>query len=284
MANDTSTKKKYLTFFQVRYQADNNSDQICYYNRDKKDTTFNSFLAVRKQTSTGNEIIFTIVKYIDKTNINDSIYTNISDELDGLNNNIVQFEQSVQGISENSTGRETTDRTKRRYTENDRRISKVIRISQSNKDKIERKYTATKIKSNNFLLNFASVGINREDFYNENFIFGVYLLITKNLNPFSLDRKLTDKNKHEILYMLWKECMPHKFYQHIYKENNFLYLNNKNVLQPKVSEIINEYLNEDTENYNEMRNNLSQYKNIFQYVYSNIFPEIYCCRTTRIRS
>ena len=132
--------------------------------------------------------------------------------------------------------------------------------------------------------NFASVGINREDFYNENFIFGVYLLITKNLNPFSLDRKLTDKNKHEILYMLWKECMPHKFYQHIYKENNFLYLNNKNVLQPKVSEIINEYLNEDTENYNEMRNNLSQYKNIFQYVYSNIFPEIYCCRTTRIRS
>ena len=132
--------------------------------------------------------------------------------------------------------------------------------------------------------NFASVGINREDFYNENFIFGVYLLITKNLNPFSLDRKLTDKNKHKILYMLWKECMPHKFYQHIYKENNFLYLNNKNVLQPKVSEIINEYLNEDTENYNEMRNNLSQYKNIFQYVYSNIFPEIYWCRTTRIRS
>ena len=79
---------------------------------------------MRKQTSTGNEIIFSIVKYIDKTNI--------SDELDGLKNNIVQFEQSVQGISENSTGRETTDRTKRRYTENDRRISKVI--PQSNKN------------------------------------------------------------------------------------------------------------------------------------------------------
>ena len=48
------------------------------------------------------------------------------------------------------------------------------------------------------------------------------------------------------------------------------------MLQPKVTEIINEYLNENTENYNEMRNNLSQYKNIFQYVYCNIFPEIYC--------
>ena len=57
---------------------------------------------------------------------------------------------------------------------------------------------------------------------------------------------------------------------------NFLYFNGKNVLQPKVTEIINEYLNKDTENYNKMRNNLSQYKKFFQYIYSNIFPEIYC--------
>ena len=147
---------------------------------------------------------------------------------------------------------------------------------QSNKDKVERKYTTTRIKSRNFLSNIPYVGINREDFYNENFIFDVYLLITKNLNPFSLNRKLTDKNKHEMLYMLWKECMPLKFYHHICKEKNFLYLNAKNVLQPKVSKIINEYLNENIENYHEMRTNLSQYKNIFQYVYSNIFPEIYC--------
>ena len=57
---------------------------------------------------------------------------------------------------------------------------------------------------------------------------------------------------------------------------NFLYLNGKNVLQPKVFKIINEYLDDDTNNYNEMRNSLSEYKNIFQYVYSNIFLEIYC--------
>ena len=75
--------------------------------------------------------------------------------------------------------------------------------------------------------------------------------------------------------MLWKECKLQKLYQHICKENNFLYLNGKNVLLPKVSEEINEYLNEDTETYNEMKNNLSQYKNIFQYVYLNIFPQIY---------
>ena len=61
------------------------------------------------------------------------------------------------------------------------------------------------------------------------FFFDVYLLVTKNLNPFSLDRKLADK-KHEMIYMLWKDCMRQKFYQHICKEKKFLYLNGKNVL------------------------------------------------------
>ena len=41
-------------------------------------------------------------------------------------------------------------------------------------------------------------------------------------------------------------------------------------------EIINDFLNENEENYKDLRNNLSSYKNIFQYVYSNAFPEIYC--------
>ena len=100
--------------------------------------------------------------------------------------------------------------------------------------------------------------------------------MTKNLNPFSLDRKLADKNKHEMIYMLWKECMPHKFYQHICKEKNFLYLNGKNILHPNVPEIMIHFLDENEENYKDLRNNLSSYKNIFQYIYSNIFPEIYC--------
>ena len=34
-------------------------------------------------------------------------------------------------------------------------------------------------------------------------------------------------------------------------------------------------------NYVLLRNNLSQYKNIFQYAYSNVFPEIYCATEKR---
>ena len=60
-----------------------------------------------------------------------------------------------------------------------------------------------------------------------------------------------------------------------------MYLNGINVLQPKVLEIITGFLQEDENNYKELRNNLSSYKNIFQYVYSNIFPEIYCSTENR---
>ena len=141
---------------------------------------------------------------------------------------------------------------------------------------IGKRYTTTRIKSRNVLSNIAYVDINKEDYYNENFVFDVYLLITKNLNPFSLDRKLADKTKHVMIYMLWKECMPQKFYRHICKEKNFLYLNGKTVLQPKVLEIIKEFLDEDQSHYKELRSNLSNYKSIFQYIYSNVFPEIYC--------
>ena len=137
-----------------------------------------------------------------------------------------------------------------------------------------KRYITTSIKSGNFLSNIAYVGVNTEDYYNENFVFDVYLTVTKNLNPFSLDRKLADKTKHEMIYMLWKECMPQKFYKHICKGKN-LYLNGKNVLQPKALEIIMDFSNEDENNYKELRNNLSSYKSIFQYVYSNVFPESY---------
>ena len=83
---------------------------------------------------------------------------------------------------------------------------------------IRKKYTTTRIKSRNLLSNIAYVGINKEDYHKKNFIFDVYLLLTKSLDPFLLDRKLADKTKHEMIYMLWEECMPIKFYRHICQE------------------------------------------------------------------
>ena len=46
-------------------------------------------------------------------------------------------------------------------------------------------------------------------------------------------------------------------------------------------EIIHDFLKESDDNYKDLRNNLSSYKNIFQYVYSKVFPEIYCSTERR---
>ena len=53
--------------------------------------------------------------------------------------------------------------------------------------------------------------------------------------------------------------MSQKFCQDICREKNFLYLNGKKVLQPKVSEIIIEFLKEDQENYVAVINKLLEY-------------------------
>ena len=74
------------------------------------------------------------------------------------------------------------------------------------------KYTMTRIKPQNFLSNITYIDINKEDYYNNNFIYDVYFLLTKNLNLFSLDKKLADKTKHEMIYMLWRECMSVEYY------------------------------------------------------------------------
>ena len=55
------------------------------------------------------------------------------------------------------------------------------------------KYSPYRVKSRNFLSNINYNSINKADFYNENFILDVFILLVKNLNPFSLPRKISDK-------------------------------------------------------------------------------------------
>ena len=81
-----------------RTQAGSCTEQICYYNGKKKDTSFNSFLAVRRETSSPVEINFSIVKVIESTNRHDNIYSEISDKLSDFKNDNVQ--RTIQRTSE----------------------------------------------------------------------------------------------------------------------------------------------------------------------------------------
>ena len=129
--------------------------------------------------------------------------------------------------------------------------------------------------------NISYTGINKNDFYNESFILDVYVLIVKNLNPFSINRKVADKMKHEMVYMLWRECIPSEFYRYICKEKNFIYLNGKDFSQPGVLKIVGNFIDKSKQNLRMLQENLARFKDIFQYVYSNAFPEVYTATEKR---
>ena len=67
---------------------------------------------------------------------------------------------------------------------------------------ILRLYTTTKIKARISLSNIAYNSANDLTTLNRNFCFDVYVLVTKNLNPVSLEREITDQSKNEATYML----------------------------------------------------------------------------------
>ena len=143
------------------------------------------------------------------------------------------------------------------------------------------KYSPTRIKSRNFLSNISYTGINKTNFYNENFILDVYILLVKNLNLFSLQRKTPDKLKHEMVYMLWRECIPSEFYRYICQDENFKYLDGRDVNQSGVLEIIGNFIDQNKENLRMLQANLANYKDIYQYVYAHVFPEIYATTEKR---
>ena len=92
---------------------------------------------------------------------------------------------------------------------------KIIERNKNRYTTTRMKYLTTRIKARNFLLNISYTGVSENDFYNENFILDVYVLIAKNLNPFSLNKKITDKTKQAMVNMLWEECILPEFCKYI---------------------------------------------------------------------
>ena len=158
---------------------------------------------MREQTSNDSEIKFSIVKVIDSLNKTNVIYSEITNELNNLKND--NNRRTIQSVSTSTFNSRAISTKSRREFDGSRSSAKSQDFFQEHSKMIRKKYTTTRIKSRNFLSNIAYVGISKEDYYNENFVFDIYLLLTKNLNTFSLDRKLSDKTKHEMVYMLWKE-------------------------------------------------------------------------------
>ena len=78
-----------------------------------------------------------------------------------------------------------------------------------------------------------------------------------------------------MVYILWRECIPSEFYRYICQDKNFKYLNGRDVNQPGVHEIVGNFIDQGKENLRMLQKSLANYKDIYQYVYSHVFPEIY---------
>ena len=68
-------------------------------------------------------------------------------------------------------------------------------------------YTSSRIKKRSFRSNISYTGVKIEDFADNDFTFDTITLFTKNINPFSLERKTVDAKNRDIIYMLWDECI-----------------------------------------------------------------------------
>ena len=114
-------------------------------------------------------------------------------------------------------------------------------------------YTSSRIKTRNFLSNISYTGVKSEDFVDNNFTFDTITLLTKNINPFSLERKIVEAKNRDVIYMLWDECIEKTFYKHICKKDNFVYLNSKHFLYSKTAQIVLDYLNKGASNIVHLR-------------------------------
>ena len=94
--------------------------------------------------------------------------------------------------------------------------------------------------------------------------------------PFFLEKKkIFDVKDREIINIFWEDYNEPFFYKHICQLENFLYLNGKNVIYPRVAEIAMNYIEAIDKNFDKLKRKLIENKKIFQFVYSNIYTEVY---------
>ena len=99
----------------LRAQADNGTRQICYFNRNKTDTGFNSFVATREQTSQKGVIKCSIDKVITNVNNSNVICSDLSDELKSIKNDNIHSKLQQLSESDISGGRATTNKNRDKH-------------------------------------------------------------------------------------------------------------------------------------------------------------------------
>ena len=133
------------------------------------------------------------------------------------------------------------------------------------------------MKARNFLTNAAYRRFKEEkDFKKQSFVTDIAIILIQNLNPIAVDRKLETDTERNHVKMIWDKCLPQKFTLFILIEKNYLILSETQVTYQKAIDILNEFLEQNqTENFDLLKESLVENINLIRYVYSTLFSKIY---------
>ena len=110
------------------------------------------------------------------------------------------------------------------------------------------------------MTNISYNGVKEEDLLDRSFVFNVYVLTTKKIDLFSLERKIFDVKDREMINVFWEDCNKLSFYKHIFQSENFLYLNGKNVIYSRAAEIVMNYIEAEDKNFDKLKRKLIENK------------------------
>ena len=138
-------------------------------------------------------------------------------------------------------------------------------------------YSPTKIKARNYLSNLAYRRICDKDLLNVSFIIDMLCYICMDLKQFFLNTTYSEQESRDMIQMLWGECLPKGFYEHIKKPENFELLNSERLTFKHAKNIVHAYV-QLPDVWSGMACYVSEHHSNYQYVYSLLFPKSYLQR------
>ena len=188
-----------------RTEADNNVRQTCFFSQKKKDRVFDRFTSHNLEPGNRDSLIFKI-ELSDKNSIKEEhlpynqLLSKGNCNVQVKDDNRCDDRRNFQGKSAENEPDITRCYETEQKPENDHDFSFLEEANQNKENVMSRHlkrrikpYKSSRIKARNFLSNISYTGVKSEDFADNNFTFGTITLLTKNINPFSLERKIVDE-------------------------------------------------------------------------------------------
>ena len=149
-------------------------------------------------------------------------------------------------------------------------------IPKEKRRKSKTPYSPTKIKARKYLSNVAYRRVSDKDFVNAGFIIDMLTYIVMDLKPFFLSTTYPEQENRGMIKILWENCLPKRFYDHVKTAENFTLLNSEKVSFKQAKGIVYSYV-QMPDIWQEMLKYVRDYHSNYQYVYLFCyFPRIIC--------